>query len=98
MTAEELEELGDISNSTSREVKLEDLVKHETEGVTKANAPFVEETLRSLNSGSMNQGDEGEGREECPLCLDIIEIHVLIPPCMHKWCVHKPGRVDSDAD
>ena len=88
MTQEELEELEDSSTSTSGAVKLEDLVKHESDGVTvsKTNVAFVEETLKSLNAGSGNQGDGGEGGDECPLCLDMMETPVLIPPCMHKWC------------
>ena len=90
MTQEELEELENSSTSTSGVVKLEDLVKHESDGVTvsKTNAAFVEETLKSLNAGSRDQGDGGEGGDECPLCLDMMETPVLIPPCMHKWCVN----------
>jgi DNA repair protein RAD5 len=81
MTHEELEELENSSTSASEAVKLEDLVKHEAGGgaVPKTNAAFVEETLKSL-------GEEGEGRDECPLCLDMMETPVLIPPCMHTWC------------
>ena len=81
MTQEELEELENSSTSTSGTVKLEDFVKHESDGVTvsNTNAAFVEETLKSL-------GEEGEGRDECPLCLDMMETPVLIPPCMHTWC------------
>jgi DNA repair protein RAD5 len=84
MTQEELEELENSSTSVSGTIKLEDLVKHESDGVTvsKTNAAFVEETLKSLNAGSGNQGDE------CPLCLDMMETPVLIPPCMHKWCAN----------
>ena len=87
MTQEELEELENSSTATSGTVKLEDLVKHESDGVTvsKTNTAFVEETLKSLNAGSGGQGDEGEGGDECPLCLDMMETPVLIPPCMHKW-------------
>jgi DNA repair protein RAD5 len=90
MTQEELKELENLSDSSSGAVKLEDLVKHESEGATvsKTNAAFVEETLRSLNGGSGTQGNGGEGGEECPLCLDMMETPVLIPPCMHKWCVN----------
>ena len=93
MTQEELEELENSWTSTSAAVKLEDLVKHESDGVTvsKTNAAFVEETLKSLNAGS---GDQGEG-DECPLCLDMMETPVLIPPCMHKWCANRLNRVDS---
>ncbi|KAF9785715.1 SNF2 family N-terminal domain-containing protein [Thelephora terrestris] len=88
MTQEELKELENLSDSSSGAVKLEDLVKHESEGATvsKTNAAFVEETLRSLNGGSGTQGNGGEGGEECPLCLDMMETPVLIPPCMHKCC------------
>jgi hypothetical protein len=90
MTQEELEELGDSSDSSSGVIKFEDLVKHEIEGVTvsKTNIAFVEETLVSLNSGSAAQGDEGEGKDECPLCLDMMETPVLVPPCMHKLWAH----------
>lgn len=65
-------------------------MKHESDGVTvsKTNAAFVEETLKSLDAGSGSQGGEGEGRDECPLCLDMMETPVLIPPCMHKWCAN----------
>ena len=92
MTQEELEELENSSASADGAVKLEDLVKHESDSTTtsKSNATFVEETLRSLNAGSGTQGGEGETRDECPLCLDIMETPVLIPPCMHKWCVNGP--------
>ena len=96
MTQEELEELENSSTSVSETVKLEELVKHESDGVTvpNTNTAFVEETLKSLNAGSGSQGDEGEGRDECPLCLDIMETPVLIPPCMHKWCVNGLIRVN----
>lgn len=99
MTQEELEELEDSSTSTNGVVKLEDLVKHETEGVTvsKTNTTFAEETLRSLNAGSGAEGDEGQGREECPLCLDMMEAPVLIPPCMHRWWVNGFVRVNRVA-
>jgi len=85
MTPEELEEFEDSSNSMSETVKLEDLVKRESDVVTvsKNNAAFVEETLKSLNAGPGTQGGKGD---ECPLCLDMIESPVLIPPCMHTWC------------
>ncbi|KAF9650357.1 hypothetical protein BDM02DRAFT_3223262 [Thelephora ganbajun] len=88
MTQEELEELENSSTSASGTVKLEDLVKRESDGdtVSKTNTAFVEETLKSLNAGTGTQGEEGEGRDECPLCLDIMETPVLIPPCMHKCC------------
>jgi hypothetical protein len=88
MTQEELEELENSSTTTGGTIKLEDLVKHETEGTTvsNTNAAFVEETLRSLDTWSGTQGDDGGGRDECPLCLDMMEAAVLIPPCMHKWC------------
>jgi len=78
------QELENSSTSAGGTVKLEDLVKHESDGftVSKANTAFVEETLKSLNAGSENQGEGGE----CPLCLDMMETPVLIPPCMHKWC------------
>lgn len=92
MTQEELEEVEDSSTSTNGVVKLEDLVKHETEGAT-----FAEETLRSLNAGSGAEGDEGQGREECPLCLDMMEAPVLIPPCMHRWWVNGFVRVNRVA-
>lgn len=97
MTQEELEEFETSSTSADGAVKLEDLVKHESDSATtsKTNAAFVEETLRSLNARSGTQGDEGEARDECPLCLDMIETPVLIPPCMHKWCVNEPVRVIS---
>ena len=87
MTQEELEELENSLTSTSGTVKLEDFVKNEYDGVTvsNTNAAFVEETLKSLNARPGTQGDEGEGRDECPLCLDIMEAPVLIPPCMRKW-------------
>lgn len=88
MTQEELEELETSSTSADGAVKLEDLIKHESDGTTtsRTNAAFVEETLRSLNAGSGTQGDEAEARDECPLCLDIMETPVLVPPCMHKCC------------
>lgn len=91
MTQEELEELENSSSSTSGTVKLEDLVKHESDGATvsKTNTTFVEETLKSLNAGSGNEGDTSEGSDECPLCLDIMESPVLVPPCMHKWYVNE---------
>ena len=87
MTQEELEEFENSSTSTSATVKIEDLVKHESDGVTvsKTNAAFVEETLKSLSAGL---GNRGEGGDECPLCLDMMETPVLIPPCMHKWCAN----------
>jgi hypothetical protein len=87
MTQEELEEFELSSTSTSGVVKLEDLVKRKADGATasKTNAAFLEETLKSLNPGAGIRGDEGEVRDECPLCLDIMEAPVLIPPCMHKW-------------
>lgn len=92
MTQEELEELEDSLDSTDKTVKLEDLVKYESDGATvsKTNAAFVEETLKSLSTKFKNQCDEGEGGDECPLCLDVMETPVLIPPCMHKWCVNGP--------
>lgn len=95
MTQEELEELETSSTSFSGAVKLEDLVRHETEGVTvpKINAAFVEETLKSLNTGIRIQEDDGEERDECPLCLDMMEIPALIPPCMHRWYVNRFVRV-----
>lgn len=95
MTQEELEELENSSTSASGTVKLEDLVKRESDGaaVSNTNAAFVEETLKSLNAESGTQGDGGEGRDECPLCLDMMEAPVLIPPCMHKWCVNGLVRV-----
>ena len=95
MTQEELEELETSSTSADGAVKLEDLIKHESDGTTtsRTNAAFVEETLRSLNAGSGTQGDEAEARDECPLCLDIMETPVLVPPCMHKWCVSEPVRI-----
>lgn len=94
MTQEELEEFEDSPASAGGFVKLEDLVKHETDGVTasKTNVAFVEETLKSLNTGVGVQGEEG--RDECPLCLDIMEAPVLIPPCMHKWYVGGSVRVN----
>ena len=90
MTQEEPEELLNSPTTPSGVVKLEDLVEHESDGVivSKTNAAFVEETLKSLNAGSGDQGDGGEGGAECPLCLDMIETPVLIPPCMHKWCAN----------
>jgi len=90
MTQEELEELEDSSTSNDGTVKLEDLVKHEPDGVTVStiNTAFVEETLKSLHAGSGTLGDEGETRDECPLCLDMMETPVLIPPCMHRWCAN----------
>ena len=95
MTQEELEELENLSDSNGGAVKLEDLVKHESEGgaVSKTNTAFVEETLSSLKAGSGIRGDEDEERDECPLCLDMIETPVLIPPCMHRWCVNGLVRV-----
>jgi len=89
MTQEELGELEDLSTSTSGAVKIEDLVKHESDGATvsETNTAFVEETLRSLNAGL---GNQGEGGDECPLCLDMMETPVLIPPCMHKWYANGP--------
>ena len=91
MTQEELKELETPSTSAGGMVKLEDLVKHESDWITvsKTNAAFVEETLKSLNTGSGSQGDGSEGRDECPLCLDMMETPVLIPPCMHKWYVNE---------
>lgn len=91
MTQEELEELEVSSTSTSSVVKLEDLVKRGTDGVTvsKNNVTFVEETLKSLDTGVGIQEDGTEGRDECPLCLDVMEAPVLIPPCMHKWYVNE---------
>jgi len=88
MTQEELDELENSSTPASGTVKLEDLVKRESDGVTvsKTNTAFVEETLKSLNAESGTQRGGGEGRGECPLCLDMMEAPVLIPPCMHKWC------------
>jgi len=90
MTQEELEELENSLISDDGAIKLEDLVKHESDGiiVSKTNTVFAEETLKSLHAGSGTQGDEGEARDECPLCLDMMETPVLIPPCMHKWCVN----------
>ena len=87
MTQEELEELENPSTTDGMTVKLEDLVKRESDGVTvsKTNATFVEETLKSLHAGSGTQGDEVEAKGECPLCLDMMETPVLVPPCMHKW-------------
>ena len=95
MTREELEELEVSSTTTGEVIKLEDLVKHETDGaaVSRTNDAFVEETLKSLNTTAGPQGDEGEGRDECPLCLDMMEVPVLIPPCMHKWHVNRFVRV-----
>jgi hypothetical protein len=87
MTQEELEELEESWASNNETVKLEDLVKHEPDGVTTSNTTFVEETLKSLHAGLGTQGD-GEARDECPLCLDIMEAPVLVPPCMHKWCAN----------
>ena len=91
MTQEELEELENSSTSASGAVKLEDLARHESDRATasKANTAFVEATLKALNAGTGSQGDEDEGKDECPLCLDIMERPVLIPPCMHKWCVNR---------
>lgn len=88
MTQEELEELEDSSTSNNGMVKLEDLVKRESDWdmVSKSNTAFAEETLKSLHAEPGSQGDGGETRDECPLCLDIMETPVLIPPCMHKWC------------
>lgn len=85
-----MEELEGSSTATGGVVKLEDLVKHETDGATvsKTNAAFVKETLESLKTEGRFQGDEGEVRDECPLCLDMMEVPVLIPPCMHKWYVN----------
>jgi len=96
MTQEELEELEDSFTSNDGPVKLEDLVKRESDGVTvsKSNTAFVEETLKSLHSGSGTQGDEGETKDECPLCLDMMEAPVLVPPCMHKWYVNGPVHVN----
>jgi len=90
MTQEELEELEDSYTSNNGTVKLEDLVKREFDGVTvsKSNTAFVEETLKSLHAGPGTQGDEDETRDECPLCLDMMETPVLVPPCMHKWCAN----------
>lgn len=87
MTQEELEELVNSSTTDDMTVELEDLVKRESDeaSASKANATFVEETLKSLHAGSGSQGDEGEVRGECPLCLDMMETPVLVPPCMHKW-------------
>lgn len=88
MTQEELEEFEESSSGT---LELEELVKREADGATgsKINAAFVEETLKSLTTGAGMQGDEGEGSDECPLCLDMMEAPVLIPPCMHKWYANK---------
>jgi len=96
MTQEELEELEDSFTSNDGTVKLEDLVKRESDGVTvsKSNTTFVEETLKSLHAGSGTQGDEGETKDECPLCLDMMETPVLVPPCMHKWCANWFTHVD----
>lgn len=82
-----MEELENPSTTDDIPVKLEDLVKRGSDGVTvsKTNATFVEETLKSLHAGLETQGDEGEARDECPLCLDMMETPVLVPPCMHKW-------------
>lgn len=90
MTQEELEELEASSTSTSGVIKLQDLVKHESgrAAVSKTNAVFVEETLKFLDAGTGIQGGEGEGRSECPLCLDMMEAPVLIPPCMHQWYIN----------
>jgi DNA repair protein RAD5 len=32
-----------------------------------------------------NLGDD-EGTE-CPICLDVMEQPMIIPACMHQWCV-----------
>ena len=87
MTQGGLEELENPSTTDDMMVKLEELVRRESDEVSasKANATFVEETLKSLRAGSGSQGDENEARGECPLCLDMMEIPVLVPPCMHKW-------------
>ena len=33
-----------------------------------------------------NLGDI-ESSEECPICLDVMQSPMIIPVCMHKWCV-----------
>lgn len=32
--------------------------------------------------------DDIKGETECPICLDIAEVSMMIPSCMHRWCVN----------
>lgn len=40
---------------------------------------FAEGVLNNLS----NQEDIGE----CPICFDVMESPMIIPVCMHQWCV-----------
>lgn len=40
---------------------------------------FAEGVLAGLGEVSVS---------ECPICLDVMEAPMIIPECMHQWCVH----------
>lgn len=39
---------------------------------------FAEDALQSLGQ---------DDNTECPICLDVMEISMIIPDCMHRWYV-----------
>lgn len=50
----------------------------DVDAVEQAGNTYTEDVLSNLA-----QAED----EECPLCLDVMDSAMIIPPCMHKWYV-----------
>lgn len=71
LSAEDTAEAASTSNKDEKVIDVDAI-----EEDTSAQNNYAGEVLKNLV-----ESDD----DECPLCLDIMETPMIIPPCMHKW-------------
>lgn len=60
-------------------VDVNEMIKKFAEGNEQSSA-FAESVLANLD-------DEVEDTSECPICLDVMELPMIVPVCLHRWFV-----------
>lgn len=64
--------------TTNGVVNVDDLVKYFVTGNDEEIPLFVEKALSNL---------ESDDCAECPICLDVMQVAVILPECLHRWYV-----------
>jgi DNA repair protein RAD5 len=69
--------------TTNGVVNVDDLVKYFVTGNDEEIPIFVEKALSNL---------ENDDCAECPICLDVIQVAIILPECLHRWYVPSWGE------
>ncbi|KAJ3890429.1 DNA repair protein RAD5 [Lentinula edodes] len=67
-----------LSPSGDGIVDVNEMIKKFAENEEQSNV-FAETVLADLD-------DQAEGASECPICLDVMEIPMIVPECLHRCC------------